>query len=59
MRACSFVADRDPDGRMPRDADPMNKYLTYRYDVAGGTGDNMRFTLVDFREYIDGLRKPR
>jgi hypothetical protein len=58
MRAFSIVADLDPDGVMPRDVDPRNEYLTYRDDVAVGTGDDMGFTLMDFREYITGLRKP-
>jgi hypothetical protein len=50
--------DYDPGGNhLSADTDPVSAFLTYKADIGGMVGD-MGFTLTDFREHIESLRRP-
>jgi hypothetical protein len=53
----SIADDLDTDGDMCRDADPMTEFLTYRSHVRAGAVQDTGFSIQDFRDYIDELRK--
>ena len=56
--ASSIGRDYDPGGeRLSADSDPREAFLTYVDEKHAGAIGDMKFTLQDFRDYIDELRK--